>query len=307
MVLVYKGHIAASLYSRVIYPSSSLTSTLEHFSYSYTDSIIESYMTIFRSTHHQELTIMGADITEMENRQQRIDISTPEAPIFTVETFDAASLRAQSWLPELTFMINDSFIQHAKNLLPPLGSRLDTDTQLADEILKGGLTGVGFLEEMVEGVGRIKKVVTTATAKPWIEEWPWEEILDSGSPPCVKRKILKGDGKCERDVLQWEMTAVVNRYEERYLGKGYAAKVMKVLEADLIRRLGDLEIDGTPKSMIEKRVWMIRNAEELTGEYWLNRGYKTIGGMWFEKGMLGCYRRFRLNHMIKDFEFGNVG
>lgn len=250
-----------------------------------------------------------SEITEIQVQQPGyVDL---DAPVFSVETFDAASLRTQPWLPELTNMINESFIQHAKHLIPPLGYRLDTDTQLADEILKGGLAGVGFLEETVEGVGRIKKIVATATAKPWIEEWPWEETVKQDASPSVRRKILKGDGKSEREVSQWELTAVVNRYEERYLRKGYASKVMQILEEDLIKRLGDLDsddddmgdLDGAPKMEV-KRVWMIRNAEELTGEYWLNRGFKTVGGMWFEKGTMGCYRRFRLNHMIKEFGVG---
>jgi len=202
-------------------------------------------------------------------------------------------------------MINTSFIQHAASLLPPLGYRLDTPTQLADEIQKGGLTAVGFLEEPLPSNPLIstQKIIATATAKPWIEEWPWEDEVKGK----VRRKIMKfdgADGKGEKEVLEWEMTAVVNRYEERYLGKGYASRVMEVLERDLMGRLGDLDEDDGGE-VRGKRVWMIRNAEPLTGDYWLSQGFKTVGGIWFEKGTLGCYRRFRLDHMVREFGVGN--
>jgi hypothetical protein len=189
--------------------------------------------------------------------------------------FTSATLRQQPFVPELTSLINEAYWAHYAGLIPTTFPRFNTDTQLLEEI-EDGLAAVVFLDDLI---------VATASVKPWLEAWPWED----GTSMIVKRE------KREGEVLDYEFTAVAVRYGPLYLGKGYADTAMRTLHDEMVRRLAV----GKKEGEREGRFW-VRINEELTGDYWRRKGFHVISDMWCEKGKFGNKRRFVVSTMTKE-------
>ncbi|CAI7642059.1 unnamed protein product [Penicillium pancosmium] len=196
------------------------------------------------------------------------------APTIQTALFTSAELLSQSWLSDLTRMINASYlvmhtekIQFSQNKI-----RLLSDSELTEELGPDGFTAVAFASSGPDSL----EVVGTASMKPWKDDGLWEShdydgFSDDSSEEVVNDKVNQIFQKhaCPGD---YELAVVAIPPDARFRGKGMAGRLVKVCEDELLRRRSESGKESVPARI------MIRVAKENSGDYWLKQGFEV--GFW---------------------------
>ncbi|GIJ82119.1 hypothetical protein Asppvi_000622 [Aspergillus pseudoviridinutans] len=101
------------------------------------------------------------EVHEDEQRNKR------ESSFFDVKIFYRRDLLKQPFLPELRAVINASYRDHEINPVGKIGYRLQTDTQIADELDSSGFTAVATVSNEIVGTASVKTWVSNAEGVAW--------------------------------------------------------------------------------------------------------------------------------------------
>jgi GNAT superfamily N-acetyltransferase len=218
-------------------------------------------------------------------------------PIIHTELFTSTELLSQPWLPDLTRMINASYMVSHTNKIKYLENkvRLRTDSELSEELGADGFTAVAFFsgetEEKVQVIG-------TASMKPWKDDGLWNPLDhdDTKHDPMTEKvnsemeQILQHYA-CPGD---YELAVVALPPDPRFRGKGIAGRLVKACEEEILRRRR-VEANGERPVRI-----MIRVSKENAGDYWLKQGFKTVGSRKCPKGFWDSLEEFTMWAMIRE-------
>ncbi|GLI71964.1 hypothetical protein PoHVEF18_000131 [Penicillium ochrochloron] len=219
------------------------------------------------------------------------------SPIIHTGLFTSTELLSQPWLPDLTRMINASYMVSHTNKIKYLENkvRLRTDSELSEELGADGFTAVAFVSgDADENV----QVIGTASMKPWKDDGLWNPLDhdDTSHDPMTEKlnsemeQILQHYA-CPGD---YELAVVALPPDPRFRGKGIAGRLVKACEEEILRRRRH-EADGERPVRI-----MIRVSKENAGDYWLKQGFKTVGSRKCPKGFWDSLEEFTMWAMIRE-------
>ncbi|KAJ5753132.1 Acyl-CoA N-acyltransferase [Penicillium odoratum] len=168
-------------------------------------------------------------------------------------------------------MVNKSYLVSSSSAIKPLDdkTRLNSDSQLSEELGPDGFTAVAFSH----GPDGKVDVIGTASMKKWKDDSLWRPY-DATSQTTNLNQTCVGD---------FEL-AVVALLPGAYRGQGLAGRLVKLCEEEILRR-------ERTKSPI--RI-MIRVSMENNGQYWLKQGFVPIGSKACPKGFWGSTQDFTM-------------
>lgn len=217
------------------------------------------------------------------------------APNIQTALFTSSELLSRPWLPDLTQMINASYlVMHTEKIqFSDKKIRLRSDSELTEELGPDGFTAVAFVSNAPDSL----EVVGTASMKPWKDDGLWTSH-DGDSSDCSEEETV--DDKVEQ-IFQthacpgdYELAVVAIPPDSRFRGKGIAGRLVKVCEDELLRRRDE---DG--KGNVPARI-MIRVAKENAGEYWLKQGFTVVGSQKCPKGFWDAAEEFTMWAMVRE-------
>ncbi|KAJ5167093.1 uncharacterized protein N7482_005874 [Penicillium canariense] len=222
------------------------------------------------------------------------------APIIHTELFTATDLLSQPWLPDLTRMINASYLVSHTNKIAFSAEkiRLRSDSELSSELGPDGFTAVAFASSNTNDK---LEVIGTASMKLWKDDGLWSPPDQDDHGKDSPEQRVNGEGEqirrkhaCPGD---YELAVVALPPDSRYRGKGIAGRLVKLCEEEIVRRRaleGD-KGDGDRPVRI-----MIRVAKENAGNYWLKQGFQTVGSRRCPKGFWDAAEEFTMWAMLRE-------
>ncbi|KAJ5464185.1 hypothetical protein N7475_007320 [Penicillium sp. IBT 31633x] len=204
---------------------------------------------------------------------------------YRIEIFTQRDLLKQPFLSELREVINASYRNPGVILYDKVGTRLKTDTQLAEELKETGFTAVAFAltQNTIIGTASVKAWDAYSEGKMWkppghFEQFSAEEIF-SGSSAVLHSLDESASAPCEGE---FELAAVAIKPDPLYRKKGIVDGLIKACEEELKRRTG----------LSQLRV-SLKVVREVMGGYWLKKGFRIIAEQYcppliwgFEKGFV---------------------
>ncbi|KAF4222200.1 hypothetical protein CNMCM5878_006795 [Aspergillus fumigatiaffinis] len=159
-----------------------------------------------------------------------------------VKIFYRRELLKQPFLPELRAVINASYRDHDINPIGKIGYRLQTDTQIADEIDSSGFTAVATVSNEIVGTASVKPWVSKAEGVAWKPRGYYEgknanEVLSMHSP-CLDIHNSDADSdSCEGD---FEILLVAVKPGVQYRKRGIAEGlfILGILISAIVLALG---------------------------------------------------------------------
>jgi GNAT superfamily N-acetyltransferase len=218
-------------------------------------------------------------------------------PAIHTELFTSTELLSQPWLPDLTRMINASYmVSHTTKIKYRDNKvRLRTDSELSEELGVDGFTAVAFASS---GTDEKAQVIGTASMKPWKDDGLWDPLDhdDNKHDPTTERlnsemEQIVRDHACPGD---YELAVVALPPDPRYRGKGIAGRLVKACEDEILRRRRQ-EADYERPVRV-----MIRVSKENAGDYWLKQGFKTVGSRRCPQGFWDSLEEFTMWAMIRE-------
>ncbi|KAJ5811276.1 hypothetical protein N7474_007577 [Penicillium riverlandense] len=194
------------------------------------------------------------------------------APSFSeIKIFANRDLLEQPFLPELRAVINASYRNHEIDPIGKIRDRLQTDTQIANEVGEGGFTALALARD---------EIVGTASVKKWDPEgFVWKSPRRYTGRSAEELRALPAAGResghsatdtvpCDGD---FEVLIVAVKPGERYRKRGIAESLVKACEEELQRRY-----TPEPNGSSHLRV-MVKVVPEINGRYWLKKGFRVVG------------------------------
>lgn len=222
--------------------------------------------------------------------------SSPDLPHYSTKIFTPSELLDLPWLPALTEAINAGFSDNGGRL--KFAQRLSTDTQLSGELGETGFTAVAFAPAS-EASDHAVEVIGTVSIKDWVNEGDWEPYRPrEGSLPRVGGEGVDGLGVAdgERDPCDgdFEIALVTIRPGAHFRKRGIADHLVRVCERELVRRL---VVSGDARRSVRL---MIKIVKELTGSYWVKKGFTTVGQRTAPKGTWKSFEEFTMWAMTRE-------
>jgi hypothetical protein len=193
-----------------------------------------------------------------------------------VKIFYRRELLKQPFLPELRAVINASYRDHDINPIGKIGYRLQTDTQIADEIDSSGFTAVATVSNEIVGTASVKPWVSKAEGVAWKPRGYYEgknanEVLSMHSP-CLDIHNSDADSdSCEGD---FEILLVAVKPGVQYRKRGIAEGLVRACEDELHRKFKTSLGQSCQKTHLRIMLKVVR---EINGEYWLKKGFRVVG------------------------------
>ncbi|KAJ5083473.1 hypothetical protein N7456_012900 [Penicillium angulare] len=196
--------------------------------------------------------------------------------IYHVRVFTRQDLLSQPFLPELRAVVNTSYRDHSTDPIGKIGYRIQSDTQVADEIGTSGFTAVAFASN---------EIVGTASVRDWVSEadgitWKPEGYFAGKSPEnaCSMEDLGSSVSNSTLDVADCEgdfaVFLVAVKPGEKYRKKGIAEKLVKACEKELQGRF--TSSFSQPADNTHLKI-MLKVVREINGEYWLKKGFQIAG------------------------------
>lgn len=215
-------------------------------------------------------------------------------PTIHTALFTSSELLTQPWLPDLTRMINESYlVSHTEKIkFSNNRIRLRSDFELSEELGVDGFTVVAFASN---GIDQKVEVIGTASMKQWKDDGLWRPY-NHDDPDPMEEKANDDVGHmlqkhaCPGD---FELAVVALVPGPRFRGKGIAGRLVKVCEEEVSRRKN---VAGEVASPV--RI-MIRVAKKNAGDYWQKQGFTPVGSQTCPKGFWGAAEEFTMWAMIR--------
>lgn len=185
---------------------------------------------------------------------------------FSFEKFTSQELAEKEWLPELVHLINDSYLNRKHDPVGHTQPRLEDEQELLNDLGDTGFTTVAFDAD--------RKIVATASVKPWKDEGLWIPVEGEHEAP----------QKCPGD---YEIILVVVKEDPKYRGKGLSDSLLELCYQTL--REGE---EKPPRLMLKV-------IQELYGPYWGKKGYQIVAKQRCESGTWGIQKPFTLLAMAQ--------
>ncbi|KAJ6133572.1 hypothetical protein N7471_008787 [Penicillium samsonianum] len=223
--------------------------------------------------------------------------SSPAPPSHRIETFAQRDLLRQPFLHELRDVINAGYYDTGVSPFEKYGPRLESDTQLADELQEAGFTAIAFAQNAIIGTASLKVWLPDSEGAAWklpghFDQFSADEIF-SGNPTVLDS--LRDESQnvpCEGD---FEIAAVAITPDPRYRRKGIAESLVKACEEELKKRMSLAECTELVHSCI-----MLKSIREIQGVYWLKRGFRVVGEQYFPPFTWGYNKGFVLWAMERE-------
>lgn len=218
-------------------------------------------------------------------------------PIIHTELSTSTELLSQPWLPDLTRMINASYMVSHTNKIKYLENkvRLRTDSELSEELGADGFTAVAFASGNTD---KKVQVIGTASMKPWKDDGLWNPLDhdDTSQDPTTEKLNSEMEQTLQHYACpgDYELAVVALPPDPRFRGKGIAGRLVKACEEEILRRRRD-GADGERPVRI-----MIRVSKENAGDYWLKQGFRTVGSRRCPKGFWDSLEEFTMWAMIRE-------
>lgn len=213
---------------------------------------------------------------------------------FGTKIVSSSELPSQPWLSSLTQAINEGYASHGGALR--FAQRLDSDTQLSDELGENGFTVVAYTTASDEpsSDGQDVEVIGTASVKDWLDDHQWEKYTHENVGCSVPGRNEDGKSQhpCDGD---YEIAVVAVRPGEKYRKRGIADHIVKVCEQEILRRLPLREGGNVPPLRT-----MVRVVRDLNGPYWMKKGFSPVGQKWAPTGTWGSSTGFALWAMVRE-------
>ncbi|KAJ5465473.1 hypothetical protein N7530_009260 [Penicillium desertorum] len=210
--------------------------------------------------------------------------SSPAPPSYRIEIFTQSDLLKQPFLFELRDVINTSYYDTGASSFEKTGARLQSNTQLADELQPTGFTAIAFAQKAIIGTASLKVWPPDAEGTAWkvpgyFERFSADEIFSASSTVLDIRPV--------REVSKLQLSR-----SRRILdigGKGIAASLVKACHEELNRRM------FPARSCI-----MLKCIREVQGLYWLKRGFRVVGEQYCPPYTWGYNKGFVLWAMERE-------
>lgn len=216
------------------------------------------------------------------------------APDLHTDLFASPELLTQPWLPDLTRMINESYLVSPTDKIEFRDDklRLRSNDQLSRELGPEGFTAVAFT---IDGVDEKPTIVGTASMKKWKDDGLWQPWIHN-EPKLIEEKCngqvdhILGKDVCPGD---YELAVVAIPPNPQYRGKGIASKLVKLCEEEVLRQ-HEGHGDSSPIRI------MIRVVKENAGDYWQRQGFTAIASQRCPKGFWDAAEEFTMWAMIRE-------
>lgn len=225
----------------------------------------------------------------------------PASPLPHYETriFTASELLSVPWLPALTQAINKGFSDNGEII--KFDQRLASDSQLSRELGEKGFTAVAFApkSESQSSPGHEVDVIGTVSVKPWVNDRDWIAYPPALSLPELAAKkeedttsFRNGDqDPCNGD---FEIALVTILPGVNFRKRGIADHLIRVCEDELIRRL---DLVGDKRRSLRL---MVKIVKEINAQYWLKKGFTTVGQKLAPIGTWDSFEEFTMWAMERD-------
>lgn len=217
------------------------------------------------------------------------------APTICTALFTSSELLTQPWLPDLTRMINESYLVSHTNKIKFSEDkiRLRTDYELSEELGPDAFTAVAFA---LNGTDERPEVVGTASMKKWKDDGLWQPHIHDETEPVEEQVNKQVDQILEKYACpgDYELAVVALLPDPRFRGKGIAGRLVKLCEEEVLRRR---KLHGDITSPV--RI-MIRVAKENAGDYWQKQGFTAVASQRCPKGFWDAAEEFTMWAMIRE-------
>jgi ribosomal protein S18 acetylase RimI-like enzyme len=216
-----------------------------------------------------------------------------------IQIFANRDLLEQAFLSELRAVINASYRNHEINPIGKIRDRLQTDTQIANEVGDGGFTAIAWAQD---------EIVGTASVKKWDPEgfvWKSPGRYTERRADALRSLPSAGmeNGQSDTDRVpcdgDFEVLIVAVKPGERYRKRGIAESLVKACEEELQRRY-----TSDPYGLSHLRV-MLKVVPETNGRYWLKKGFRVVGEAYCPPFTWDLADTFILWAMRRELEVGD--
>ncbi|CAG8119230.1 hypothetical protein PENNAL_c0024G11891 [Penicillium nalgiovense] len=212
-------------------------------------------------------------------------------PSYRIEVFTQSDLLKQPFLHELREVINTSYYDTGASPFEKTVARLQSDTQLINELQQTGFTAIAFAQSTIIGTASLKVWPPDAEGTVWkvpgyFERFSADEIFSASSTVLDSLDDESENTPCEGS---FEIAAVAITPDPRYRRKGIAASLVKACHEELNRRM------FPARSCI-----MLKCIREVQGSYWLKRGFRVIAEQYFPPYTWGYNKGFVLWAMERE-------
>ncbi|CAG8898756.1 unnamed protein product [Penicillium egyptiacum] len=217
--------------------------------------------------------------------------SSPATPSYRIEIFTRSDLLKQPFLQELRDVINASYYDTGLSHFEKNGPRLQSDTQLADELQETGFTTIAFAQNAIIGTASLKIWSPDSEGDAWklpghFEQFSADEIFSASSTVLDSLDDESQNASCDGG---FEIVAVAITPDPRYRKKGIAASLVEACQEELKSRM------SPARSSI-----MLRSIREVQGSYWLKRGFRIVGEQYCPPFTWGYNKGFVLWAMERE-------
>lgn len=214
-----------------------------------------------------------------------------ESPSIETQTYSSYELLNQPWLPALTRTINEGFGTNGGNM-----NRLQTDTQLSEELGESGFTVIAYSPKPGEASSDIE-IVGTASVKPWVNDGQWQPYIHDSIVGSDIGTRAESDGNLQDDPCDgdYEIALVTIRRGASYRKRGIVDRLLKACEEEIMRRLSANAADS--RQTIRT---MIKISKEINGPYWTKKGFTPVGQKICPKGIWGSLTEFTMWAMVRE-------
>lgn len=206
------------------------------------------------------------------------------------------------WLPALTKAINKGFSDNGDII--KFDQRLASDSQLSEELGEKGFTAVAFAPKSnnQSSPGHEVDVIGTVSIKPWVNDRDWIAY-----PPALPLSELATKSK-EEDTTSikygdqdpcngdFEIALVTILPGVNFRKRGIADHLIRICEEELVRRL---DLMGDKRERRPLRL-MVKIVKEINAQYWLKKGFTTVGQKLAPKGTWDSFEEFTMWAMERD-------
>lgn len=222
---------------------------------------------------------------------------SPEPFPCEIKIYSLSELVTQPWLPSLTQAVNEAF---SANSGPKFAQRLSYDTQLSEEMGETGFTAVAFAPKSKYDEGSCNgydkrdevDIIGTASIKEWANNGEWSPYPTTSTHEASELHGANSEqDPCDGD---YELGLVAVKPGANYRKRGIADSLVKACERELVRRL---TLQGSKRRSIKI---MIKTIREVSGPYWLKKGFKTVGVQRCPQGTWGSVEEFTLWALMRE-------